>query len=122
MPSENSIQNPIHIRLDYLEALRARKALLSSELFSLNVAKKIAKYKVLRLVELDYKSKLYSKLKETKSNIKKLHDMLPNAKVPKILKKEHLNEKVSKSESKNTDEDSLEFQLREIQRRLEELQ
>ena len=118
MPSENSI----HIKLDYLEALKARRNLLSSELFSLNVAKKIARYRALRLEEFKLKSKLYGKMKEIKSHIKILQEMLPNPKIPKILKKNILTEKLSKEETKPKQEGDIEFQLREIQRRLEELQ
>jgi len=118
MPSENVI----HIRLDPLEALKTRKILLSSELFSLNVARTITRYKVLRLEELNLKAKLYGKLKETRSNIKKLNEMLPNARIPKILKKEPVSERVSKSEKKSRNEESIESQLREIKRKLEELQ
>ncbi|MCX6749333.1 MAG: hypothetical protein NTW17_01135 [Candidatus Pacearchaeota archaeon] len=118
MPSENSI----HIRLDYLEALTARRNLLSSELFSLNVAKRIAAYRVLRLEEFRLKSKLYGKIKTTRSHIKALQEMLPNPKIPKILRKEQLGEKSLKEETKAKHEEGIEFQLREIQRRLEELQ
>jgi len=117
MPSENSI----HIRLDYLEALTARRNLLSSELFSLNVAKRIAAYRTLRLEEFRLKSKLYGKMKTTRSHIKMLQEMLPNPKIPKILRKENM-EKLSKVELKASHEEGIEFQLREIQRRLEELQ
>jgi hypothetical protein len=118
MPSENSI----HIRLDYLEALKARKNLLSSELFSLNVAKRIAGYRILRLEEFRLKSKIYAKMKETKANIKIMQEMLPNPRIPKILKKEHMTEKLSKAETKLHQEEGIESQLREIQRRLQELQ
>ncbi len=119
-----SSESVIHIKLDYMEALKARRSILSSELGSLNIEKKIGRYWAIRLEELGLKERLYVKMKETKSNIKKLQSLLPNPKIPKIIKREETIEKVGKAENGlgTHSEGDIESQLREIQRRLNELQ
>ncbi|MDP3992038.1 MAG: hypothetical protein U1B79_01230 [Candidatus Pacearchaeota archaeon] len=113
-----SSENVIHIRLDYMETLKAKRSILSSELSSLNIAKRIARYRAIRMEELGLKSRLYGKMKEAKLNIKKLQSILPNPKVPRLVRREHAMEK---NEILNNEGD-IESQLREIQRRLERLQ
>ena len=117
-----SSENVIHIKLDYMEALKAKRSILSSELSALNIAKKIARYRTIRMEELGLKSRLYGKMKEAKSNIRKLQILLPNPKVPRIVKREQAIEKHLEAESVLHDEGDIESQLREIQRRLERLQ
>ena len=119
-----SSESVIHIKLDYMEALKARRSILSSELGSLNIEKKIGRYWAIRLEELGLKERLYVKIKETKSNIKRLQSLLPNPKIPKIIKREEAIEKIAKTENgpRTHSEGDIESQLREIQRRLTELQ
>ena len=104
-----------------MEALKAKRSILSSELSSLNIAKKIARYRTIRMEELGLKSRLYGKIKEAKSSIRKLQILLPNPKVPRIVKREQAIEKRLGEEVLH-DEGDIESQLREIQRRLERLQ
>jgi len=117
-----SSENVIHIRLNYMEALKAKRSILSSEMSSLNIAKKIARYRAIRMEELGLKSRLYGKIKEAKSNIRKLQILLPNPKVPRILKREQVMEKHLEAQGVLHDERGIESQLREIQGRLERLQ
>ena len=122
-----SSESVIHIKLDYMEALKARRSILSSELGSLNIEKKIGRYWAIRMEELGLKERLYVKMKETRSSIKKLQSLLPNPKIPKIIKREEAMEKVVKAENWPNkigphSEGDIESQLREIQRRLNELQ
>lgn len=117
-----SSENVIHIKLSYLEALKAKRSILSSEMSSLNIAKNIARYRAIRLEELGLKARLYGKMKEAKSNIRELQSLLPNPKIPKIIKREELREKHPEAESGPHSEGDIESQLREIQRRLTELQ
>lgn len=116
-----SSENSIHIKLNYMEALEAKRSILSSELNSLNIAKRIARYRDIRMDELGLKSKLYVKIKETKANIRKLQILLPMPKVPKIVKREQLVVEPVQERSKS-DESGIESQLKEIQRRLNQLQ
>ena len=120
-----SSENVIHIRLDYMEALKAKRGILYSELGSLKVAKKIARYREIRMEELRLKARLYGKMKEVKANIKKLQSLLPILKIPKIIKRKELIEKNQETESGSYgkgSEGDIKSQLREIQRRLTELQ
>ena len=117
-----SSENVIHIRLNYIEALKAKRNILSLELSSLNIAKKIARYRAIRMEELGLKSILYGKIKEAKSNIRKLQILLPNPKIPRIVKRGYAIEKHLEAEGVLHDEGDIESQLREIQRRLEGLQ
>ncbi|MEK6840407.1 MAG: hypothetical protein AABX79_00440 [Nanoarchaeota archaeon] len=129
MPSENVI----HIKLDYMEALKAKRNILSSELGSLKVEKRIERYRMARMEELMLKFKAYGKIKELKSNIRKLQGFLPNPKIPKIIKKEEaLREKFERRRGAEEEaevekkeaygEKDIESQLGEIQRRLARLQ
>lgn len=117
-----SSENVIHIRLDYVEALKAKRSILSSELSSLNIAKRIARYRAIRMEELGLKSRLYGKMKEAKLNIKKLQSILPNPKVPRLVRREQAMEKNLEKDEILHNEGDIESQLREIQRRLERLQ
>lgn len=106
-----------------MEALKARRSILSSELGSLNIAKKIARYREIRMEELGLKARLYGKMKEAKSSIKKLQSLLPNPKMPRIMKREQvMEEHLGKTKSTTREQGDIESQLREIQRRLAELQ
>jgi hypothetical protein len=73
-------ENVIHIKLNSEEAIKAKTSILSSEVALLNVAKRLVRYHNLRMQELNSKSKLYTKMKETKANIKRLQTILPSGK------------------------------------------
>jgi len=117
MPSDNVI----HIKLEYEEAINSKKNLLSAEMNSLKIAKIIGRYRELRLLEFEIKSRIYTKMKEIKANIKRLQALLPEPKRPRILKKGHIEEAQPTAKGEYYSED-IEAQLKEIQRRLDELQ
>ena len=119
-------ENVVHIKVEYLEALKSKKEILSSEINLLRIVKAIKKYRPLRAEELKLKLKLYKSLKEINTNLKKLEKTLPQITTNKISKKEPHSEsaeidKTIKKVRKQYD-DSLESQLRDIQGRLLELQ
>ena len=58
-----------HVRIDYEEALDAKKQLLSSEMNVLNIAKKIKAYRVLRKKELAAKTRLRTALVSLRTKI-----------------------------------------------------
>ena len=121
-----SSENFIHIKLEYEEALRTKRSILSSELNSMNISKIILRYRDLRMKELALKSRAYWKIKETRSQIRKLQNFLPGVKIPSLLKKEKKMEKRKEASEKKVlasyGEGSIDSQIREIQRRLDELQ
>jgi len=115
------VQTPIHVRIDYEDAVTAKKSLLSSESDFIRILRTIKKYKLLRETELNYKLKMQKRMKELKKNIEKLNETLPKIKVPNILKKGELKkEEISKIKKTKEDKD-LDSQLREIQQRLKKL-
>jgi len=115
-------ENLIHVKLEYDEALQSKKDVLSSELGLLQIVKAIKKHRLLRSDELKTKEKLYGKIKELKTNIGKLQQILPKLKVPAILKEHEETEKEDEFQiEKRAHDDSLEAQLQEIQERLREI-
>jgi len=114
----------IHVKLEYNEALQSKKDILNSELGLLKIAKAIKKHQILRSDELKVKLRLHRKLKELKTNIGKLQQVLPKIKIPDILSggREPPEEHIVKSKvEKRAHDSSLEAELQEIQARLKEL-
>jgi len=116
-----SNQNLIHIKFEYWEAVQSKKDLLSSEMNLLKVGRTIKKYHSFRNKELKSKIKLHKKVKEIKSNLNKLHTLLPKIKIPEILKDEETGELKIKEPKKEVYEKDIENQLQEIQNRLKSL-
>ena len=109
----------IHVKLEYGEALQSKKNVLSSEMNLLRITKSIKRYKTLRSEELKLKYKLYQKVKEFLTNIKKIQTTLPKLQIPEILKDGKEKEKIiPEIEEDNSD---LETQLKEIQEKLKSL-
>ncbi|MEK6824043.1 MAG: hypothetical protein AABY06_03325 [Nanoarchaeota archaeon] len=112
-------ENLIHIRLNRDELINSKKEILSTEADLIRILQTLKKYQNLRANELKLKARFLKKLKETKTEIKKLEEILPKPKIPKILKGiENEKENFNISSKK----DNLEFQLEEIQKRLRELE
>ena len=122
-------ENFIHIKLDYGEALQAKKDILFSEMDLLKTLKIIRKYHELRQQELELKQKFRRRVKEIETAIKKTETLLPKVKMPEILKKEEPLEfiKPTKTEraqekKKKTYSDEIEDQLEEIKNKLKSLE
>ena len=115
-------ENPIHIKLEYREAIQAKRDLLSSQITLLRIAKAIREYGIYRSGELELKLILYNKIKELKMNLGKLQKTLPKLKIPDILRKEGQEKTEPKSKKIKPPERNIEEQLQEIQKRLNELQ
>ena len=109
----------IHIKVDSNELINSKKEILSTEADLIRILQIIKKYRILRINELKLKTRLLKKLKETKAEIKKLEEILPKPKIPKIL----LGIGNKKDEFKiSSKKDNLEEQLEEIQKKLRELE
>lgn len=119
-------ESAIHIRLENNEAIQGKRDLLSSEINLLKLFQSIEHFKRLRAEELKKKRLILKKSGEIKKNLKKLTIILPNLKIPKILKAEvnsikrkeknlDLNYKIPRTKSK------IEEELTEIQERLNRL-
>lgn len=116
-----SSENLIHIKLDYEEAFSTKKNLLSSQMYLLKLLRNVENYNFLREKEFQYKERIVKKIKETKINIRSLERILPKAKIPKSLKKDGGEFQERNSKLKNRDK-SIEGQLSEIKRKLDNLQ
>ena len=90
-------------------------------MYALRIAKVTGRYKSLRLIELGLKGRIYTRMKETKTTIRKLQALLPEAKRPRILKRMRTEEAHVEAKKEYHSED-IESQLSEIQRRLDMLQ
>jgi hypothetical protein len=118
-------ENPIHIRLEYREALQSKKDILSYQMSLLRIAKTVKSYKDSRAREIELKLTLLRKMRELKVATGQLNKTLPKPKMPEILKgnypeTEHKSARV-KSQLKEKGS-NLEEQLSEIQRKLNQLQ
>ncbi len=132
-PQNKNKGDLIHIRLEYEEALRAKRDIIASKIGLLRIARATKRYSSLRLEELDAKVKLYKLIKSLKLNVNNLRATLPKIRIPDILKKEEeskkdempkegkevkeIRKKIEETEEKEYSGD-LEFQLEEIQRKL----
>ena len=116
-------ENLIHVKLEYPEAVQSKKDILSSERDLINLLRMIKRYHLLRKKELDLKLKTHKKIKELKTNLSKLHQIIPKIKIPDILKKEEEKpkEKLPVKKIEEYEDKDLESQLQEIQERLRKL-
>jgi hypothetical protein len=115
----------LHLRIDFSEALNAKKSLLSTKITFLQAIQIIESYFSNRKKELAMKVELKDKIKEINNQISELiHQELPRVtgeetkfgkESVKISKDKNLNKKEKKNRS------AIEFELREIKRKLEEL-
>ncbi len=110
--------NFIHVRLDYEEVVNSKKDILASEIDTINIMKSMGRYIFLRQKELDLKSQFYREIKKMVINLKLLETSLPQIKVPKMLLPEVEKQSPVKGKMASLDENGLEGQLREIQRKL----
>src|SRR3989338_7797656 len=117
-------QNFIHIKLDYEEVLQGKMDTLYSEEGLIKVARIIKNYQNLRLKELKLKLRTHKIIKETALNIKNLENILPEIEIQSIHKEKEkriLKEFRGLKQEKKYDL-SLENQLRDIQKKLKELE
>ena len=116
-----SNENLIHIKLERGEALESKRDVLASQIALLKILKKVNAYRAYRTKELELKIELHKKMVGLKTNLKSLEKTLPKLKISKTLNKEE--EQQEKNIRKTEVGDlSIEAQLQEIQRKLEELQ
>lgn len=113
-----------YIKLDYEDAINAKKQILASELGILNLTKTLNSYKSLRKNEFDNKARLKSAFYVLKSKIATLQSTFPEEEKTKIKVKERQfiienKEKTTSSKPSNYD---FENELAEIQKKLQKLE
>ena len=113
----------VYVKLEYEEALQAKRDILNTQVNLLKIMQMTRRYRFLRLEELKMKEKLYKKLKELIASIRRIKTDLPKMQIPQIEKvdgQKEIKKKVKGAEDETYD-DSLEIQLREIQKKLENI-
>ena len=112
----------IHVKLEYSQALEAKRDILSLELNMINIAKRIRNYQKIREKEMREKNKLKTALAEVKNNIKKIESIWPREHFPELEKFEEKMEQGFAEDKKQARHNAdLEIQLKEIQERLRAL-
>ena len=125
-------EHPIYSRIDYEDAMQAKKNMLRSQMNLLNIIKKLEEYKRLRKQELMLKLKLKNDLGEVKAKINKILDSAPKTEMTKNMPKQieprasHITQIRKEHEQENSHEleprkIGIEAQLNEIRERLEKL-
>jgi len=112
--------NIIHIKLEYEEALEAKREILSSEIGLIKIVKIMKRYELLRNEELRLKTKLKRKSAEFNIEMRKLQRDLPEMQMPESIKRLEKEHNVPVKREKQ--ERDLEFELHEIQDKLNSLQ
>ena len=107
-----------HVRLEYGEALDAKKQILSSEMSLLQIIKKARNYRLLRKKEVVLRNKFRVDLSSIKAKINLIFSTFPEEEKHKRKKKE--GRKKEKKEKKEFSGD-LQKELEEIHRKLEQL-
>lgn len=109
--------SPVYVQLKYDESVESKRLILSSEMSLLNLIKIIRRYQSLRLEELAIKSKLRKYAKELGTKTKVIQSSFPFLKIPKRIVGLELEERKTKETNEKLEND-LEYQLKEIQKRL----
>ena len=108
---------PVHVKLEFFEAINSKRALLSCQMNILNSIDKMRNYKKLRKQELVQKVKLKAKLRQLKIEINSIHKTLPKIKPePKPKIKQPKVRIIGKEKSRK-----LESELEDIKGRLKKL-
>ncbi len=113
----------IHLKFEYTKALQSKRDILLAERSLLRAEKAAKQYRSSRIKELEMKLRLYRKMRELNAGIAKIQKALPKIKIPEILKKDtpkNIKKEAKKTGKENHDE-SLEYQLKAIQEKLNSL-
>ena len=113
----------LHLKFEYNEALESKRDILYSEKTLISMGRKIKGYGMLRSEELKLKAKLQKKIMEAVNVMKKIHKIMPKVKIPEMLREGEnraFSKPVVKRKTDDVDSD-IEFQLQEIQRKLNAL-
>ncbi|MDO8623060.1 MAG: hypothetical protein Q7R52_02345 [archaeon] len=112
----------IHVKFEREEAIQSKKDILSAEINLINLIKIIKKYQIYRMEELKLKTVLKRDINYAVQDIKKIEELMPEAKRPTIIRKKEdkFEEKVRIKENQYSNE--LESQLTDIQNKLNSLE
>ncbi len=106
----------IHVKLERIEAIDAKKEILSCEAGILELIKKIRQYKNLRLREISAKNNLKTSVSKLKNEVKKIKTILPK---PEGIK--HPVERIKLPKQEDGHNRDIDKQLNEIKSKLARL-
>ena len=109
-----------YIKIDYNEALNAKRDLLLAEINSIELIKKIKGYRFLKKEESNVKNKLRKEISSIKSSLNLLESNLPTE-IKEIKDKMHIKSKNKEKYKKVQERDNLKSELEDIRRKLEML-
>ena len=114
------MENPVYSKIEYQDALFAKKHILETQINLLNTVNNIKNYQELRKKELMLKLKLKNNLKNIKDEITRINSHLPQT---KEMKKHISVKKVKGYENKKQSEkaSSIENELEDIKNKLSQL-
>ncbi len=113
-------ESPVYLKLRYDESVESKKELLSSELSLLKMMKIIKRYNDLKLEEIEMKAQMYKAIRELDASVKKTKSVFPFLKIPERAKREELV-KIETPIKRETFDDDIESQLRNIQEKLKSI-
>lgn len=105
-----------HVKLNYEEALSAKKQLLSSELNLLHIMKILTNYKLLRKRELQIKNKLKNTSSSLKIKLNSIESSFPTEEEKPTKRKMSRISKIEKEKK-----GSIQKEVQEIKKKLEKL-
>lgn len=120
----------VHIRVSNEESVFLKKGILSSEINALKIIKIIKKYQLLKSKEEKLKLILNKNMNDVLANIRKMEKGFPSVKSTKLNLKEEKEIKINSQEMKKgkikiskeqKESNEIEMQLKEIQKKLQEL-
>jgi len=121
----------IHVKLDFADALESKKDILEIEKSFIQISNSVERFDSLRMSELKMKLKFSNKIKELSQSLKNLNKLLPEPKMPKILRVEKKDEAKSVQHVKKLQKEmpakrmfehkSIDEQIRDIQNKLNSL-
>ncbi|MBI4116849.1 hypothetical protein HY449_03845 [Candidatus Pacearchaeota archaeon] len=114
----------IHLKIDYLDSLETKKDILTLQKDFIGLRERIERFNSVRIAEINSKIKLGIAMRKTIDSLKKIKEILPEPKIPKILVKEEKENPVKRERKldmkmqKLRDSRDIESQLRDIQNKL----
>ncbi|MEM4325904.1 MAG: hypothetical protein QXU40_01220 [Candidatus Pacearchaeota archaeon] len=115
-------ENLLYIKFNYLDAISSKRNLLILQMSLLKLAKKVEAYKAIKEKESKTKTNFSKNIKEIKSDISYIKKILPQIEIREKIEKEKSEVKQKTEIKKEIYEPSIEEQLKEIERKIEELQ
>lgn len=114
--AEKSKVETRHVKLEYMEALSAKKYLLTMQLNLLKLMKKIRNYRLLRKKEIATKNKLKSHLTSFKNQLNSIQKSFPEHDIKDSIKKSIKKQKQKKELDISDELHEIEAKLRALEK------